>query len=75
MSNSNQNFNTEIKYFKMDSLRLGKLPQIKSSLAYKGVNIDTEPWVLVEKFTEATVLSCISFRMVCQPINWHVVTA
>lgn len=49
MSNSNQNFNTEIKYFKMDSLRLGKLPQIKSSLAYQGVNINSEPWVLVEK--------------------------
>lgn len=49
MSNSNQNFNTEIKYFKMDSLRLGKLSQIKTTLQEQGCNIDTEPWVLVEK--------------------------
>ena len=49
MSNSNQNFNTGIKYIKMDSLRLGKLSQMKTTLQEQGCNIDTEPWVLVEK--------------------------
>lgn len=42
-------FNTEIKYFKMDSLRLEKLSQIKNKFQNQGCDIESEHWVLVEK--------------------------
>lgn len=50
MNNSKPiNFEKDIKYLKMDSFRLGKLPEIKNILLDLGLDIESEPWVLVEK--------------------------
>lgn len=48
MSQSTIDYN-EIKYFKMSSFRLGKLPEIQESLEEKGLDYATFQWILQEK--------------------------
>ena len=48
MSHTTNNYQA-IKYFKMNSFRLGKLPEIQESLESLGIDYSTCQWVLQEK--------------------------
>ena len=67
MSNTD-NFE-KFKYFKMDSLRLGKLAKTKKNLSQKGLNLEEEKWVLLEKIHGSN--SCFIYQYQDEEPNYQ----